>query len=77
LRDKISKVKNKFYNHNTQNDKSSSQFNENKSDLFELSDHSFLGISKKSNIHEQSLSTTNLNLQSKLHEIKEVDSEVR
>jgi len=77
LRDKINKVKNKFSTNNHNNDKSSSQFNENKSDLFELSDPSILGISRKSNMHEQSLSTTNKHLQPKLHEIKEVDSEIR
>lgn len=57
LRDKINKVKNKFSNNQYLDDKNSSQYNENKSDLFELSDPSFLGISKKSNIHEQSLNT--------------------
>lgn len=54
LRDKINKVKNKFSTNNQNNDKSSSQFNENKSDLFELSDPSLLGISRKSNVQEQS-----------------------
>lgn len=62
LREKINKAKislnggNKdmYLNH----DKSQSQFNENKSDLFELSDPSFLGVSKNANNNadDQSLS---------------------